>query len=190
MSPQTVEARIASFAQLDARTLHDLLRLRVDVFVVEQRCPYPELDGRDVEPGTRHVWLTRAADGGGRTEGDVDNAADSDSDSNDADGGADSYGGVVAYLRILADPGGLARIGRVVVAPGARGGGHAGRLMTEALAAVGDRPCVLEAQSHLVGFYARHGFAVSGPEYVEDGIPHTPMRRRPAHPDAPEGAAN
>ncbi|MDI5941947.1 GNAT family N-acetyltransferase, partial [Micromonospora sp. DH15] len=179
MSPQTVEARIASFAELDARTLHDLLRLRVDVFVVEQRCPYPELDGRDVEPGTRHVWLTRAADGGGRTEGDVDSAAGGDAENegdgtgDGNDGGADSYGGVVAYLRILADPGGLARIGRVVVAPGARGGGHAGRLMTEALAAVGDRPCVLEAQSHLVGFYARHGFAVSGPEYVEDGIPHT-----------------
>ncbi|MGY3515868.1 GNAT family N-acetyltransferase [Micromonospora sp. PTRAS2] len=196
MSPQTVEARIASFAELDARTLHDLLRLRVDVFVVEQRCPYPELDGRDVEPGTRHVWLTRAADGGGRTEGDVDSAAGGDAENegdgtgDGNDGGADSYGGVVAYLRILADPGGLARIGRVVVAPGARGGGHAGRLMTEALAAVGDRPCVLEAQSHLVGFYARHGFAVSGPEYVEDGIPHTPMRRHPARPDAPEGAAN
>ncbi|MEU8023271.1 GNAT family N-acetyltransferase [Micromonospora haikouensis] len=178
MSPQTVEARIASFAELDARTLHDLLRLRIDVFVVEQRCPYPELDGRDVEPGTRHLWLTRA-DPRDRRAGD---------DGKGDDG--ETYGGVVAYLRILADPGGLARIGRVVVAPGARGGGHAGRLMTEALAAVGDRPCVLEAQSHLVGFYARHGFAVSGPEYVEDGIPHTPMRRHPARPDAPEGAAN
>ncbi len=214
MSPQTVEARIASFAELDARTLHDLLRLRVDVFVVEQRCPYPELDGRDVEPGTRHVWLTRpapadrrpgddadkAVEGGegdaGRegdaghvdAGGDAENEGDGTGDGND--GEADGYGGVVAYLRILADPDGLARIGRVVVAPGARGGGHAGRLMTEALAAVGDRPCVLEAQSHLVGFYARHGFAVSGPEYVEDGIPHTPMRRQPGPTDAPEGAEN
>ena len=53
--------RTASFADLNARTLHDLLKLRIDVFVVEQNCPYPELDGRDVEPGTRHVWLT---DGG------------------------------------------------------------------------------------------------------------------------------
>ncbi|MBB5827905.1 ElaA protein [Micromonospora carbonacea] len=199
MSPQTVEARIASFAQLDARTLHDLLRLRVDVFVVEQRCPYPELDGRDVEPGTRHVWLTRPAPAGRRPGDDADEAveggegdAGSEGDAGhvDAGGGAESYGGVVAYLRILADPDGLARIGRVVVAPGARGGGHAGRLMAEALAAVGDRPCVLEAQSHLVGFYARHGFAVSGPEYVEDGIPHTPMRRQPAPTDAPEGTEN
>ncbi|MEU0550375.1 GNAT family N-acetyltransferase [Micromonospora sp. NPDC005979] len=146
MPQQTTEIRTALFADLDARTLHDLLKLRIDVFVVEQNCPYPELDGRDVEPGTRHVWLT---------DGDA----------------------LTAYLRILADPDGVARIGRVVVAPAARGGGHAGRLMAAALDLVGDRPCVLEAQSHLVAFYARHGFTVSGPEYVEDGIPHTPMRR-------------
>ncbi|MEV0005549.1 GNAT family N-acetyltransferase [Micromonospora sp. NPDC050980] len=143
-----VESHLAGFAELDTRTFHDLLRLRIDVFVVEQSCPYPELDGRDVEPGTRHLWLTR----------------------DDA---------VVAYLRTLADPGGVARIGRVVVAPAARGAGLAGVLMADALAAVGDRPCVLEAQTHLVGFYAGHGFTVSGPGYVEDGIPHTPMRRNP-----------
>ncbi|MFG3696667.1 GNAT family N-acetyltransferase [Micromonospora sp. NPDC047620] len=146
MPQQNLPVRVATFADLDARTFHDLLRLRIDVFVVEQACPYPELDGRDVEPGTRHLWL-------------------------------DDDGAPAAYLRILADPGGVARIGRVVVTPRARGGGHAGRLMAAALEVVGDRPCVLEAQSHLVGFYARHGFAVSGPGYVEDGIPHTPMRR-------------
>ncbi|MFI7551594.1 GNAT family N-acetyltransferase [Micromonospora sediminimaris] len=137
----------ASFAELDARTFHDLVRLRVDVFVVEQECAYPEIDGRDVEPGTRHLWLAHD-------------------------------GAPVAYLRILADPDGVARIGRVVVARTARGAGHAGRLMTAALAEIGDRPCVLDAQSHLVDFYTRHGFTVSGPEYVEDGIPHTPMRRK------------
>ena len=51
------EVRDATIAQIDIETLYALLRLRVDVFVVEQRCPYPELDGRDLEPGTRHVWL-------------------------------------------------------------------------------------------------------------------------------------
>ncbi|WP_329008005.1 GNAT family N-acetyltransferase [Micromonospora rifamycinica] len=146
MAPHPVDVQVARFADLDPYTLHDLLRLRIDVFVVEQDCPYPELDGRDVEPDTRHVWLVRD-------------------------------GVVLAYLRILADPGGVARIGRVVVAPTARGGGLAGRLMTEALRLVGDQPCVLAAQAHLAGFYAGHGFAVTGPEYVEDGIPHLPMRR-------------
>ena len=42
---------------LDAPTLYALLTLRVDVFVVEQSCPYPELDGRDLEPTTEHFWL-------------------------------------------------------------------------------------------------------------------------------------
>jgi ElaA protein len=52
------EVRVAGFAELDATTLYALLRLRCDVFVVEQQCPYPELDGRDTEPGTRHLWFT------------------------------------------------------------------------------------------------------------------------------------
>jgi ElaA protein len=49
--------RVARFAELDTATLYAILRLRVDVFVVEQRSAYPDLDGRDDEPGTRHVWL-------------------------------------------------------------------------------------------------------------------------------------
>jgi len=57
VSTDTAPVRRASFAELDAATLYDLLRLRVDVFVVEQTCPYPELDGRDLEPGTEHLWI-------------------------------------------------------------------------------------------------------------------------------------
>jgi ElaA protein len=141
-----MELHVASFADLDTRTLYDLLRLRVDVFVVEQKCAYPELDGRDTEPDTRHVWLSRD-------------------------------GAPVAYLRILGDPGGRARIGRVVVSPAERGTGAAGRLMTAALDEIGDRPSVLDAQAHLVRFYERYGYAVTGPEFLEDGIPHVPMAR-------------
>lgn len=47
---------VAAFTDLDASTLYGLLRLRVDVFVVEQRCSYRELDGRDTEPSTQHLW--------------------------------------------------------------------------------------------------------------------------------------
>ena len=146
MSTGTTRLHVAAFGELSARTLYDLLKLRVDVFVVEQECAYPELDGRDVEPGTRHLWL----------------ASDSE---------------ILAYLRILADPDGVARIGRVVVAPAARNQGLAGRLLTEALTLIGERPCVLDAQSHLAGFYRAHGFTPTGPEFIEDGIPHLPMRR-------------
>jgi ElaA protein len=42
---------------LDVPTLYALLMLRVEVFVVEQACPYPELDGRDLLAETRHFWL-------------------------------------------------------------------------------------------------------------------------------------
>src|SRR3712207_1001567 len=49
--------RRAPFAELTPFELYDLCRLRVDVFVVEQQCPYPELDGRDTEPATEHLWF-------------------------------------------------------------------------------------------------------------------------------------
>ena len=53
----------APFDQLTPAQLYGILRLRVDVFVVEQACPYPELDGRDTEPTTTHLWV---ADDAGR----------------------------------------------------------------------------------------------------------------------------
>jgi len=43
------------FDALDAKQLYELLKLRVDVFVVEQACAYPELDGKDVLPDTLHL---------------------------------------------------------------------------------------------------------------------------------------
>jgi ElaA protein len=49
--------RDANASDLDAVTLYKILKLRVDVFVVEQVCAYPELDGRDLEPGTRQLWI-------------------------------------------------------------------------------------------------------------------------------------
>ncbi|GAA4747343.1 hypothetical protein GCM10023217_16580 [Gordonia alkaliphila] len=51
--------------------------------------------------------------------------------------------------------------------------------MRAAVEEIGDRTSVLDAQSHLVGMYARFGYRPDGPEFVEDGIPHTPMRRTP-----------
>ena len=46
--------------QLDIETLYALLTLRVNVFIVEQRSPYPDLDGRDLDPGTVHLWYSEA----------------------------------------------------------------------------------------------------------------------------------
>jgi ElaA protein len=138
--------RSARFAELDAATLYALLRLRVDVFVVEQHCPYPELDGRDGEPATVHMWL-------------------------------EHDGAPVSYLRILTEPDGAARIGRVCTAAAYRGGGRSARLLGAALDLLGDRPCTLAAQSYLTGFYAGFGFRATGAQFVEDGIAHVPMAR-------------
>jgi ElaA protein len=132
------------FDRLDARTAYDVWRLRQSVFVVEQACPYPDLDGRDTEPGARHVLL----------EDD----------------------GLLGYARVL-DDGEVWRIGRVVLAPAARGRGLADPLMQTALSVCPGRDVVLDAQSPLTGWYATLGFEVDGPEFVEDGIPHLPMRR-------------
>lgn len=147
--------RHARWDELDQQTLHDLLRLRIDVFVVEQRCPYPELDGRDVELATEHVWVT------------------------------DEHG-PAAYLRVLADEGdegcAVRRIGRVCTRVDARGRGLAGLLVDAVLARADATVFVLDAQTYVAGFYSARGFTVTGPEFVEDGIAHVPMRRDPLHP--------
>jgi predicted GNAT family N-acyltransferase len=141
------EIRREPFSALSPYEVYALCRLRVDVFVVEQECPYPELDGRDIEPGTVHVWLQ-----------------------ND--------GQVAATIRVL-DDGATRAIGRVATAAGFRGRGLAARLMTEGIALCEGFPITLGAQAHLEGWYERFGFRRSGPGYVEDGIPHVPMRREP-----------
>lgn len=148
------DVRSGRFDELAARTAYALWRLRSEVFVVEQDCPYLDLDGRDLEAGTVHVW-----------------AAEADTDA------------VLGCLRVL-DDGEQARIGRVLVTPAHRGRGIADALVRAALTVIGARASVLDAQSHLAGWYARFGYARSGPDFVEDGILHTPMQR-PAPPAGP-----
>ena len=142
MTTVTVEP----FSGLDLATAYAVWRLRQDVFVVEQECPYPDLDGRDDEAGTRHVLLRQD-------------------------------GALVGYARVL-DDADVWRIGRVVLAPAARGRGLADVLMLTALEVTPDREVVLDAQSPLTGWYASFGFEPDGPEFLDDGIPHTPMRLR------------
>lgn len=138
--------RTARFAELTPFELYGLCRLRVDVFVVEQQCPYPELDGRDAEPETVHLWF-------------------------EADGAP------VSTVRLLADGSGGRIVGRVATAPAHRHRGLAGRLLEAAVELCGGAPISLGAQAHLEAWYERFGFRRSGPGYVEDGIPHVPMRR-------------
>ena len=134
----------AAFTRLDTQTLYEILRLREEVFVVEQSCIYRDIDGRDLESDTRHCWI-----------------AEEDQ--------------VVAYLRVLREPDGSWRIGRVATAEHARRRGLASTLVRDALTRI-DGAVVLDAQTYATAMYERLGFVVDGPEFLEDGIPHSPMR--------------
>ena len=134
------------FNELQTLTLYHLLQLRVEVFVVEQACAYPELDGRDVEAGTRHVWLD----------------------------GTD--GRPAATLRVLVEPDGTHRVGRVATRPSARRNGLAGVLLTHVHGTTNGR-IVLDAQTYLVPWYTELGYQPTGEEFIEDGIAHVPLSR-------------
>jgi ElaA protein len=137
----------ASGDEITVAQLYPLLKLRVDVFVVEQQSPYPELDGRDLLPSTMHMWWQPGEEPDG-------------------------------YLRLLRDPDGARRIGRVCTTKKTRGTGLGALLMKAAMEQIGDEPAVLEAQTYAEKFYGRFGFVATGaPPYLEDGIEHITMRR-------------
>lgn len=140
-----MHTEIMSFDELPPRIAYQVWRLRQDVFVVEQQCPYADLDGRDLDPGTRQLILVEDQE-------------------------------VLGTLRIL-DDGAVWRIGRVVLAKHVRGRGLADLMMTAAIEATSDRDVVLDAQAPLAGWYGTLGFEVVGDQFIEDGIPHVPMRR-------------
>jgi predicted GNAT family N-acyltransferase len=88
----------------------------------------------------------------------------------------DREGRVVGTGRLLPD----GHIGRMAVLPEWRGHGIGGRILASLVARAHERGMqrvVLNAQTHAVPFYARHGFAASGDEFVEAGIPHVTMAR-------------
>lgn len=141
-----------SHPELDRQTLYALLALRNAVFIVEQHCPYQDLDGRDLQGENRHIlgWKGER---------------------------------LVACARILTpinakEP---VAIGRVVVAPDARGLNLGYRLMEQALASCAQHwsqhEVYLSAQAHLQSFYHKLGFRAQGDIYLEDDIPHIAMVR-------------
>jgi len=144
------------FDALSREQLYELLRLRSEVFVVEQNCVFQDLDGLDAQ--AMHLLGRPVVDGTPQ---------------------------LVAYVRcfpkgVTFDE---ASIGRVVTRQSARGGGLGHVLMAEAIRALqqqwGVQPIRIGAQAHLKSFYERHGFADVGKPYVEDGIDHIEMVRTP-----------
>ncbi|WP_437881977.1 GNAT family N-acetyltransferase [Pseudomonas sp. LRF_L74] len=137
---------------LDKHELYAVLALRTAVFVVEQNCPYQEVDGKDLEGDTCHLMAWR-------------------------DGELIAYLRLLDPQRHA----GQATIGRVATAANARGLGLGHRLMERAVAICAERwpgaGLYLSAQAHLQNYYGRHGFQAVTEAYLEDGIPHVGMRR-------------
>ncbi len=56
--PAALEIRVARWVELDPVTAYQILKLRSDIFVVEQQCAFPDMDGRDLEPTARQLWTS------------------------------------------------------------------------------------------------------------------------------------
>ena len=143
---------IKSWSELTTTELYSILKLRTDVFFIEQKIDEEELDYRDLEPTTIHYWIEDAA------------------------------GRAIAYLRVLRDgvPAHLdARhlIGRVVVRADHRGEGLAQQLLTAALDGLEGEAVLLHAQQYIAPLYAKAGFEAFGETYFEAGIQHISMYR-------------
>ncbi len=140
--------------------VHSLLRLRQQIFIIEQKCIFPEIDGLD--PRCMHLL-----------------AVDKSSKGQE----------VLAAARIVApgiDPdhaeqGDRPAIGRVVTSARLRGQGIGRELMVQAIdfcrQEFSAKPIYLNAQLYLKSFYQDLGFVQFGDEYEEDGIPHICMER-------------
>lgn len=170
---------IKSFTELTTERLFSLLKLRTDVFVVEQQCAYPEIDGNDNAPDTLHIMAVveekvvayarayRAIDDGNKLELTTGNTPENVMDVKSAQSGGE--------LNPF-------RIGRVVVAEQYRKKGLARELMIRIeqylLQLNPKTDHVLSAQETVLEFYESLGFVKESDVYLEDGIPHVDMRKR------------
>ncbi len=143
-----------AWSELTTDELYAFLKLRTDVFFLEQKIDEEELDDRDQEPTTEHLWIA------------------------DADGTAAYLRVLVDDEPTFRDARRL--FGRVVVRPDRRGEGLAQTLVAEVMRSYGGEPMVLHAQEYIAPLYAKFGFEAHGERYVEAGLPHILMYRAPA----------
>ena len=143
-----------TFADLSNADLYTVLAARQQVFIVEQTCIFPDIDGLDAAAQHLLGWTT-----------------------------VDGQRQLAAYLRLLA-PGVKyqeASIGRVLTTPAARGSGAGRALLAEGTAGA-DRLYPghanrIGAQLYLEKFYQQFGYVTVTAPYDEDGIMHVDMLR-------------
>jgi len=139
------------FSELSTQDLYQILKLRSDVFVVEQNCAYPDIDNKDIQADVRHLFW--------REQGEIV-----------------AYLRLLPPDLSYPD---MVSIGRVVVAPAGRGTGLGRKLIQQGLdecAELWPRNAVkIGAQTYLEDFYQSFGFETVSESYLEDGIPHIDM---------------
>ena len=142
------------FEELKIAELYAILRLRQQVFIVEQQCIYQDCDGRDEK--AHH--LTGCYEVKDLLQ-------------------------PIAYLRIFypEKASNSISIGRVLTHPNFRRKGLGRKIMTQCLLNIEKRypesAIIISAQQYLIGFYESFNFHISSEEYLEDGIPHIRMTR-------------
>jgi phosphoribosylglycinamide formyltransferase-1 len=138
------------FAELTIYELYEILMLRAEVFVVEQKSPFQDPDGLDLQ-----AWHCIGTDEAGKIV---------------------AYTRLFAKGVVYDD---YTSIGRVVASPLVRGQSLGKKLMRASIdycrQLFGNEPIKIGAQTYLLKFYESQGFVSTGEEYLEDGIPHTKM---------------
>jgi len=142
---------IKHFNQLTTDELYDFLKLRIDVFVVEQTCYYSDLDDLDRHPDTIHLFSYHN----------------------------EQISSYLRILPAGTSYDEYISIGRVIVDDKQRGSGLGHELISEALKQCvlqfPNKTVKISAQEHLEHFYNKHGFNRVTKMYLEDGIPHIGM---------------
>lgn len=139
---------IKHYSELTKDEFHDMIALRMAVFVVEQDCPYQDLDGLDKD--AYHVLIK---------------------EENQIVGTARILKSGVAYKETA-----IGRVATAIDKRHLKLGHELMKASMRYIQNnLKDKSVRLSAQSHLRNYYAKYGFMPTGKEYLEDGIPHSEM---------------
>lgn len=145
-----VQWQVKTFEELSTRDMYEILRVRQEVFVFEQNCPYQDVDGLD--DVSWHLYQK-------------DEASDK----------ILAY----LRITFAGHKYDEVSIGRVLTTDAARGMGLGKSLIAEAMHFLAEQcpnqPVRISAQLYLQEFYEGFGFKVVSAPYDEDGIPHIEM---------------
>ncbi|WP_348921483.1 GNAT family N-acetyltransferase [Enterococcus rotai] len=135
------------FTELTTKEFFEIVKLRIAVFVVEQNCPYQEVD--DADEQAWHTWLQEGSEIVGYTR-------------------IIDKGDTVTFGRVLINP---------VYRGKKLGNKLLEETLKVIKDNYPERPIIIEAQAHLTNFYGAFGFEEISEVYLEDDIPHVDMRK-------------